>query len=264
MVAWLSDWLKQIIAVILLAAVVDLLVPGKAYERYARLAIGLIILTAMLGPLLKLFREDPERLLGRGLAGLEAQSERSLPRMPGLHDIRREADELRERQERQARELTARAVEASIREAVNRLGGPKAREVRAELAAGRDGPVIASVAIVLEAEGEARPEGAMDGGSAPADEADGAADAGADPAGGAAGERTGGIVRIGPIDPVEPVSPVRVDIGGVPAFARNADEGGRAPDGLRAAPDRIAAVIKAAVHQGWGVEPERITVWMPA
>jgi len=83
MMAWLGEWLGQVLAVLLLAAVVDLLVPGKAYERYTRLALGLIILTAMLGPLLKLFREDPERLLGRGFAGLEAQADRSTPRMPG-------------------------------------------------------------------------------------------------------------------------------------------------------------------------------------
>jgi stage III sporulation protein AF len=248
MMAWLGEWLGQVLAVLLLAAVVDLLVPGKAYERYTRLALGLIILTAMLGPLLKLFREDPERLLGRGFAGLEAQADRSTPRMPGLNDIRREAGELRERRERQARELAARAIEASIREAVNRLGGPKAREVRAEIAEGRDGAEIRSVSIVLEA-GEGGAEGAA---------------AGAEPAGGPVGGN-GERIRIGPIEPVAPVDAVRVRVGGAfPASGREDGEDGRPPDGLRAAPDGIAAVIRAVVHQGWGVEPDRITVWMPA
>jgi len=254
MMAWLSEWLKQILAVLLLAAVVDLLVPGKAYERYTRLALGLIILTAMLGPLLKLFSDDPERLLGRGFAGWSESAGASMPRMPGLDDIRREAGELRERQDRQTAELAARALETSIREAVNRLDGPKAREVRAEIASGRDGAEIASVMIVLEAGRDDEPAG----------------ETGAGPADGAAGEG-GERIRIEPIEPLEPIPSVRISIGesggSVSAFGPDggADGGeGRAPEGLKPAPAEAAAVIKAVVNQGWGVEPERITVWMPA
>jgi len=252
MMAWLSDWLKQILAVLLLAAVVDLLVPGKAYERYTRLALGLIVLTAMLGPLLRLFAEDPERLLGRGFAGLGEQARSSLPRMPDLDDIRREAGALRDRQERQTAELAARALETSIREAVNRLDGPKAREVMAEIANGAGGAEIVSVMIVLDAGREDEPAGKAEAGSEPSDEA-AAEDA----------DR----IRIGQVEPVAPVDAVRVMIGGaVSAFGPDGGENGedgRAPDGLKAAPAETAAVIKAVVHQGWGVEPERITVWMP-
>jgi len=253
MMAWLGEWLKQVLAVLLLAAVVDLFVPGKAYERYTRLALGLIILTAMLGPLLRLFQEDPERLLGLGLAGPEARADRPAG-MPGLDDIRREAGALRERQERQARELAARALETSIREAVNRLDGPDAREVRVEIADGRDGAEIASVAVVLETGGDAGEAGAASG-MAPGDGPD-AEDGG----------RTGGRIRIGPIEPVPPVDAVSVMVGAaaIPASGPEDGEDGRAPDGPRAAPEGIASVIRAVVHQGWGVEPERITVWMPA
>lgn len=255
MMAWLSDWLKQILAVLLLAAVVDLLVPGKAYERYTRLALGLIVLTAMLGPLLKLFQEDPERLLGRGFAGWSA----STSRMPGLDEIRREAYALRDRQERQTAELAKRTLETSIREAVNRLDGPKAREVKAEIASGAGGAEIVSIMIVLEAGRASEQAVAEETGST------------ADETGGEDGDRTGGEIRIGPIEPVDPVDAVRVSIGAgggaVSAFGPDAGEtgeAGRAPEGLKAAPAEAAAVIKAVVHQGWGVEPERITVWMPA
>jgi stage III sporulation protein AF len=257
MMAWLSDWLKQILAVLLLAAIVDLLVPGKAYERYTRLALGLIVLTAMLGPLLKLFQEDPERLLGRGFAGW-IESAGASTRMPGLDEIRREADALRDRQDRQTARLAEQALETSIREAVNRLNGPKAREVKAEIANGAGGAEIVSVMVVLEAGRETEQAAAEEKGAA-ADEADGED-----------GDRTGGEIRIGPIEPVDPVDAVRVSIGAegaVSAFGSEAGEtgeAGRAPEGLKAAPAEAAAVIKAVVHQGWGVEPERITVWMPA
>jgi len=270
MVAWLSDWLKQILAVLLLAAVVDLLIPGKAYERYTRLALGLIILTAMLGPVLKFFREDPERVIGRSLDGWSESADPSLPRMPGLEAIRSEAEALRGLKERQAAELAAEALGAAIREAVNRLDGPKAREVRVAVSAGRAGPEIESVTIVLEAARDRGPE-------------EGAADT--QPPGD--GEGDGRRIRIGPVDPVTPVETVRIRSGtvrSVPASGsavggHGADE--RAPDaedsgangrktagpgadGLTAAPEGIAAVIRAVVHQGWGVEPERIKIWMPA
>ncbi|OUM96872.1 MAG: stage III sporulation protein AF [Thermobacillus sp. ZCTH02-B1] len=267
MMAWLNDWIKQILTVLLLAAVVDLLVPGKAYERYTRLALGLIILAAMLGPVLKLFREDPERLIERSLAGWSVAADRSSARMPGLEAIRSEAEALRGRQERQAAELAAEALEASIREAVNRLNGPRARDVRVELAEGRGGPEIASVSIVLEAARDRETEDEPGGGHVPA-----------------AGSEDGTVrpIRIGPIDPVKPVEAVRIRSGterAVPASgpaAGRAGAGGGAPDadgrkadgpaadGLAAAPEGIAAVIRAVVHQGWGVEPERIAVWMPA
>ena len=255
MIAWLSDWLKQILAVLLFAAVVDLLVPGKAYERYTRLALGLIILTAMLGPVLKLFREDPERLLGRSLAGLGGTAERSLARMPDLDDIRSHAEALRGLKERQAGELAARAIEASIREAVHRLDGPKVREVRVTVGAGREGAEIEAVSIVLEAAEDRDPD----------DEPS----AGTDAPAGAEGEAARRI-RIEPVDPVARVDAVRIRIGtegAVPAAVPNVADGeaeGRAPDGLTAAPEGIAAVIRAVVHQGWGVKPERISVWMPA
>ena len=251
MMAWLSDWLKQILAVLLLAAIVDLLVPGKAYERYTRLALGLIVLTAMLGPLLKLFQEDPERLLGRGFAGW-IESAGASTRMPGLDEIRREADALRDRQDRQTARLAEQALETSIREAVNRLNGPKAREVKAEIANGAGGAEIVSVMVVLEAGRETEQAAAEEKGAA-ADEADGED-----------GDRTGGEIRIGPIEPVDPVDAVRVSIGAGGAVSAFGSEAGRAPEGLKAAPAEAAAVIKAVVHQGWGVEPERITVWMPA
>ena len=41
---WLGGWLKSVIMVVLFATFVDLILPGKALERYARLVLSLLIL----------------------------------------------------------------------------------------------------------------------------------------------------------------------------------------------------------------------------
>lgn len=279
MMTWLSEWLKQIIAVILLAAVVDLLVPGKAFQRYTRLVLGLVILTAMLGPLIKLLQEDPEQLLGRSFKGWDQAVRSSLPRMPNLHDIRRDAEALREQQQRQAAELTARALEASIAEAVARLEGARVRDVRAEVTAGRGGAEIASVTVLLEeaGTGEGARSNAADGGTNAGAGGMAGAGNGMEAYGGAPDPareaESGGTPKIAPIRilPVEPVQAVAVAAG----RQRDPDDAASLPEdaaaaagpgdsGLRAAPPALASAVKAVVHQGWGVEPERIMVLVPA
>ena len=67
MVAWLSDWLRDIIAVILLAGLVELLLPSKAMQRYARLVVGLFILLTILSPILSLIQGDISSKLNEGM-----------------------------------------------------------------------------------------------------------------------------------------------------------------------------------------------------
>ncbi len=55
MVVFLSDWLKKLILLVLLAALTDLLLPNSNMQRYARMAIGLLIILTMLSPILTIF-----------------------------------------------------------------------------------------------------------------------------------------------------------------------------------------------------------------
>lgn len=244
MLAWLGEWLKSIIAVVLLAAVIDLLMPGKAFQRYTRLVLGLLILLAMLGPLLKLLEARPEELLDRGIRSWEAASGREAPRMPGLDDIRRDAEALRERQERQAAELAAIGLETAMLEALNRGGGLHAEAVKVGLASGPNREArIASVTVTLaplrSAADEGQPSGKADGDS----------------------DDYGAVrQRIG-ITPIAPVREVEVAIA---AEAEPVPDGpaGRTeePSGGRHASERDAAAVRSIVYSGWGVEPERIIV----
>lgn len=58
MAIFLSEWLKKLILLVLLAAITDLMLPNSNMQRYARLAIGLLIILTILSPILTLFNLD--------------------------------------------------------------------------------------------------------------------------------------------------------------------------------------------------------------
>lgn len=114
MIAWLSDWLRDIIAVILLAAFVELLLPNKSMQRYTRLVLGLFILITILSPILKLINHDTGERLE---AGIELWNERAMTRevrMPSLEDIQKKANELSEKRNQEAAKLAGRMLEEEM------------------------------------------------------------------------------------------------------------------------------------------------------
>ncbi len=55
---WLSDWVKQIILLVMVATFFDLLLPNHSMERYVKLVMGLLIILAILSPLFQLMNQD--------------------------------------------------------------------------------------------------------------------------------------------------------------------------------------------------------------
>lgn len=54
--SWLSSWLHELILVVLMAAFVEMLLPSKSMERYARLVLSLLVLLTMLSPIISLLK----------------------------------------------------------------------------------------------------------------------------------------------------------------------------------------------------------------
>lgn len=259
MLAWLSDWLRAILAVVLLAAVIDLIMPGKTFHRYTRLVLGLLILLAMLGPILRLLEGDPAMLLDRGIRSWEASTDFNAPAMPNLADIQRDAEALRKRQQEQTAELAARGLEAAMLEALNRGGGMRAEAVQVGLAAGADGEAaIASVTVMLAPD-------------QPVEDAQRSAGDDGDSSDTPSGDRLAYI---------EPVREVAVAIGMDGGKTEDGSRGRGREDsdaeeraagrmrygmdtGWRHAPEPAASAVRSIVYAGWGVEPERIVVLTP-
>ncbi len=58
MVAWLSQWLQNIILIVLLATFADLLLPSSTLQKYSKMVLGLLVIVAILSPILELFTKD--------------------------------------------------------------------------------------------------------------------------------------------------------------------------------------------------------------
>lgn len=60
---FLTEWITNILLFILLAVVVELLLPQTSLQKYVKMVIGLLLITIILSPIFKLFSSDIEDLL---------------------------------------------------------------------------------------------------------------------------------------------------------------------------------------------------------
>lgn len=58
MIEYLTDWLKKLIMLVLLATFADMLLPNSKMQQYAKMVIGLFIILTMLAPVFMLFKVD--------------------------------------------------------------------------------------------------------------------------------------------------------------------------------------------------------------
>ncbi|MCM3747295.1 stage III sporulation protein AF [Paenibacillus pasadenensis] len=153
MLDWLSSWLRDVVAVILLAALVELLLPNERMQRYARLVTGLIILLVILTPLLRLVQGDFQRNLEAGYSEWSRQLENSQAKMPSLDEILRKAEVAAGSSQEQTVALARTQLEAGIAAAVEQETGAGVSGVDAAVVwDGKGGGVISSVVVTLAAE----------------------------------------------------------------------------------------------------------------
>jgi stage III sporulation protein AF len=60
---FLSSWVTNIIIFVLLATVIDMLLPNSAMKKYAKMVISLLLIMVILSPILTLFQTDFDQLL---------------------------------------------------------------------------------------------------------------------------------------------------------------------------------------------------------
>ncbi|MCR2803116.1 stage III sporulation protein AF [Paenibacillus soyae] len=232
MIGWLSDWLRDIIAVILLAVLVELLLPNKAMQRYARLVVGLFILLTILSPVLRLIQSDfGDRLH----AGMELWDERTMQnevKMPSLEEIQKRAEAIQTQRMEEAGRMTAAALEESMKQAIEEETGAVIESVDVglhwdERGNGEKLPEIDNVIVTLAA-----PKTGADDGKA---------------------SQPPDIEAVAPVD-------IRVDV---------EEDGKTEPAGERAAEsnegyampsEQAANAIQGVLARGWGVKPGQTTV----
>jgi stage III sporulation protein AF len=149
----LAAWLQQIIAVLLLAVLVDLLLPNRTMQRYVRLVAGLFILLAIAGPLLRWMQGDIE---GRLAEGLKTVGKSSSGSEDGLKRIREEATRMQAKRREDAADLLALRLKEAIRSEVEQSENRPVRSVDVRVGEGEGGvPEVKQVTIVLNHRTEA-------------------------------------------------------------------------------------------------------------
>ncbi|MGO4887108.1 stage III sporulation protein AF [Anaerobacillus sp. MEB173] len=59
---FITDWVTNIILIILLATVLELLLPNSNFQRYVKMVVGLMLIVVILTPLLSVFSHSPETI----------------------------------------------------------------------------------------------------------------------------------------------------------------------------------------------------------
>ncbi|WP_217592643.1 stage III sporulation protein AF [Cohnella sp. GbtcB17] len=229
MIEALGGWLRQVVAAVLLAALIDLLLPNRTMQRYVRLVAGLFILLTLAGPLLSWIQGDMDAKLAAGIEWAERGP--AVGEDGGqLEAIMAEAKRIGAGRDEQAAELAVKGLEAQIKAVVEQEEGTAVKTVKVEAAPSADGTLaVEAVKIRL-----------------------------ADPGTAAAAE--GGE----PVAEVEPVAPVVVDID----IGTNADDGknydraapAAAQTDAQPADDGLEGRIAALVAGRFGIGTSKVEV----
>ncbi|GGE46573.1 hypothetical protein GCM10011391_26710 [Pullulanibacillus camelliae] len=58
-----SSWISQVVLLILLAIVLELLLPNDSFQKYVKLVVGLVLIVALLSPVIKVLHMPVEKIL---------------------------------------------------------------------------------------------------------------------------------------------------------------------------------------------------------
>ncbi|MFD1018707.1 stage III sporulation protein AF [Thalassobacillus hwangdonensis] len=72
--SYIVQWVTEIVIFLLLAMVIDFLLPSGSMQKYARLTVSLILVLIFLNPLFELFNTDVDQLIERQTAAFSQQT----------------------------------------------------------------------------------------------------------------------------------------------------------------------------------------------
>jgi stage III sporulation protein AF len=258
--SWLSGWLHELILVVLMAAFVEMLLPSKSMERYARLVLSLLVLLTMLSPIVSLLKGDASQELSLAME----QQERSGGLLSGAGDgaaslekILADGRMLAEGARDQSLKLAAEEIAGQMRDQIAGATGVRGANVTVTLGMGpnpsaplgEDVPVISAVTVALPA--------ARQGAASSTPGTEGEPEPAASPAS-------------GPIQ-IEPVQPVQVSLNNAGGASGGTEAAAGASGALPAASGNEAQAEKAAadaeadsiiklLEQNWNLDREVIKI----
>ncbi len=76
--SFLSGWISNIIIFILLATVIDMLLPSSSLQKYTKMVIGLLLIAIIITPILSLFQTNFEQILASATVQINSDNENKL------------------------------------------------------------------------------------------------------------------------------------------------------------------------------------------
>lgn len=157
---WLSNWLQELIMIVLLATFVDMLLPNRSMERYVKLVLSLLILLTLLSPITKLLKSDPVGELKRAMSAMDAPSNGNAT----LEQILAQGKRLQSNEQEQSLQWTAKELANVMKGQIEETTGAKVRSVEVQLtmskyetemeaASSVELPVIQRVLVEMAVEG---------------------------------------------------------------------------------------------------------------
>ncbi|PLS15300.1 stage III sporulation protein AF [Bacillus sp. M6-12] len=74
---FLTGWITNIIIFVLLATVIDMLLPTSSMQKYAKMVIGLLLIATILTPILRLFTADFEKIMAETVRSFNSPEEKN-------------------------------------------------------------------------------------------------------------------------------------------------------------------------------------------
>ena len=76
--SFLASWISNVIIFVLLATVIDMLLPSSSFQKYTKMVIGLLLIAIMITPILHLFHTNFDQLLAAATAQIQLDDKNKL------------------------------------------------------------------------------------------------------------------------------------------------------------------------------------------
>jgi stage III sporulation protein AF len=146
-IQFLGGWFKQIILVVLLAVFLEFLLPSQTMQKYARLVMGMVLVSVMLIPIAKILHIDMNTVEEQVLQFLQ-QSQAS----DSLTDIYQKANEIKQSEQSQTIEEWKQHIEDELKQQIQDQFAVQVRTLDLNIASQKEQtmPVIRSVSLDID------------------------------------------------------------------------------------------------------------------
>ncbi|WP_438351411.1 stage III sporulation protein AF [Paenibacillus sp. FA6] len=160
--AWLNEWMREVIMVVLLATFVDLILPSRSMERYVKLVLSLLVLLTLMQPIINLLTDSPEVKLSAAFQNQDVNAAYfTNGKESTLQQILAQGEKIQHQQQTQSLQWAGEEVARQMKVQIESKTGKQVQEVKVLLTLPpmkekdeQASPSITSVDVVLLLETE--------------------------------------------------------------------------------------------------------------